>query len=106
MLSNITSIFGGGGGGSPFGGLIPGGGGGGFPGGPGQYPGPGQFPGGGGPSFPGAPNASNIFQMLNIRNLLPVGQGGVNESVFDLAKDDTFVRKIKKSNYGEIVKKL
>ena len=99
MLSNITSIFGGGGGG-PFGGFGPSQGGG--------YPSSGPFPSGPGGQFqgPGFPNASNIFQMLNIRNLLPVGEGGATDSVFDLAKDDTFVRKIKKSNYKEIVAKL
>ena len=48
----------------------------------------------------------NIFNMLNIRNLLPVGTGGADSNVFDLIKDDTFVRKIKKSNYAEEVKKM
>ena len=52
------------------------------------------------------PSADNIFKMLNIRNLLPIGTAGINKNVFDLVKDDTFVKKIKKSNYAETVKKL
>lgn len=58
----------------------------------------------GGPQAPSSP--MDFFKQLNIGNLLPIGKGGIKDSVFDLAKDDTFVRKIKKSNYSELVKSL
>ena len=109
MLSNILNQFGGGGQGG-FGGLLPSGGGGMGPGGPG-YPSPGgggfpSIPGGFMPGGQGGPDAASIFKILNIRNLNPVGHGSAKDSVFDLVNNDTFVRKIKKSNYSEIAKKL
>ena len=55
----------------------------------------------GGQQFP--PDPSSFFNNLNIRNLLPIGQGGDKDSVFDLVQDDTYVRKIKKSNYKEML---
>jgi hypothetical protein len=55
---------------------------------------------------PFTPDFQNVANILNIRNLLPIGEGSATDSVFDLVKDDTFVRKIKKSSYNEIVAKL
>ena len=67
MLNQITSLIGGGGSSGGFpGGQMP------FPspGGRGFPSGPGGFPGGqGGPAV----NPNDVFKMLNIRNLLPVG---------------------------------
>ena len=109
MLSNVMNMFGGGGQGG-FGGLLPSGGGGMGPGGPGYpSPGGGGFPSGPGGFMPGGqggPDAASIFKMLNNINLNPVGQGGAKSNIFDLVNDKTFVRKIKKSNYSELAKKM
>ena len=103
MMGQLSKMFGGGGaGGGGFGSIanmIGGGGGqqGMMPGGP-----QGMFPPGPG----GQGGFSQIFDKLNIQNLLPTKQGDPNQSIFDMVDNDTFVRKIKKSNYSEIVKKL
>jgi hypothetical protein len=82
---------------------------------PSGYGGQGQIfpPGPGGPGFPGGPggpqmpmDAQSIFKMLNIRNLTPTASGKASKSIFDLVGDDTFVRKVKKSNYNEIMKSM
>ena len=104
-MGQISKMFGGGSGGGGFGSIanmISGGGGqrGMMPGGPqGMFP-PG--PGGAG----GAGGFGQMFDKLNIQNLLPAKQGGPNESIFDMVDNDTFVRKIKKSNYADIVSRL
>ncbi len=85
FLSNIGSMIGGGGGGGGIGGLLPQGG-----GGIG-----GLIPQGGG-AFP--PGPGGMFGMLS--NLLPAGVAdAANSSVFDVVDKETYVRKIKKSNY-------
>ena len=100
MMGKFKQMFGGGAGGGGFGSIanmISGGGGQGMmPGGP-----QGMFPPG-----PGGGGFSQMFDQLNIQNLLPSRQGGPNDSVFDMVDNETFVRKIKKSNYAEIVKRL
>ena len=102
MMGKFKQMFGGGAGGG-FGSIanmISGGGGQGMiPGGP-----QGMFPPG--PGGAGGGGFSQMFDQLNIQNLLPSRQGGPNDSVFDMVDNETFVRKIKKSNYAEIAKKL
>ena len=99
MLSNITNMIPGfGKNGFNQNSLIPSG-----YGGQGQIfpPGPG---GSGGQQMP--MDAQGIFKMLNIRNLTPVATGKLSKNIFDLVGDDTFVRKVKKSNYNEVMKSM
>ena len=58
--------------------------------------------GGGGLPF----NPQDIMKKLNIANLMPVDSGSSSNSIFDMAGDKTFVRKVKKSDYGKISKEL
>jgi len=71
------------------------------------------IPGGQGQTFPPGPggqqtpmDAQSIFKMLNIRNLKPIATEKGSKSIFDLVGNDTFVRKIKKSNYNEVIKSM
>lgn len=60
-----------------------------------------------GPSGPAPPPGPSAFNIFSLANLLPVGQADAKStSLFDLVGDETFVRKIKKSNYNEIIKSL
>ena len=61
-------------------------------------------PGPGGQQLPLDPQA--IFKMLNLRNLTPIGTAKASESIFNLIGNDTFVRKVKKSSYNELVKSM
>jgi hypothetical protein len=54
-----------------------------------------------GPSGPAPPPGPSAFNIFSLANLLPIGQADAKStSLFDLVGDQTFVRKIKKSNYN------
>lgn len=56
------------------------------------------------PSGPGGSqnpmDAQSIFKMLNIMNLTPTSTKKISDSIFDVVDKNTFVRKVKKSNYN------
>lgn len=58
-----------------------------------------------GPTMP--PMPQGMFDLSKLVNSLPIGTAKATDaSIFDMIGSDNYVRKIKKSNYADIVKKL